>query len=368
MSAHAKLGASNAHRWLMCPGSVAAEDGLPDTTSPAAAEGTVAHELAELALRTGATALNSFADHEMAEYVREYFEYVMLHQGDNTLMIEERVDYSDWVPGGFGTADAIIIGDDKLHIVDLKYGMGVRVDAENNPQGMLYALGVWAQYGWMTDAKEITISIVQPRLYSVSEWSIGVDDLLRWAEWAKQRAEATADPDAPRVPGESQCKFCKAKASCAALRDYTEAALMVSFSNLDDIPPANTLTDDQMSAALEARPLIEAWLSAIADHAKTRLADGETFDGWKLVEGRSVRRWIDEGVATEALVNMLGLDAYAPKKLLSPAQAEKALGKGRKAEIGKLITKPMGAPTLAPASDNRPAINVSDADFDDCAD
>lgn len=369
MGAHATLGASNAHRWLECPGSVEAERDIPNATSPFAAEGTEAHELAEIALRTNAAALDAYENTEMADFVRVYVDYVNQAAKDADLFeIEQRVSYADWIEGGFGTADAVIVKDGVIHVCDLKYGMGVRVDAENNPQGMLYALGAYAENRWLGDIHTARISIVQPRLDHISEWEISIDALLRWAEWAKQRADETSAPDAPRAPGEKQCRFCRAKASCQALRDMTEAAILSDFDDLDNMPKANTLTDAQMRRALDAKPLIESWLSAIETLVKERLHDGETFDGYKLVEGRSNRKWVAAEGAEETLVALLDDAAFAPRKIISPAQAEKALGKKRAGEIADLIVKPRGAPTLAKVSDPRPALGVSPDDFSDCAD
>jgi hypothetical protein len=388
MSGHAILGASNAHRWLECPGSVEAERDIPNTTSPFAAEGTEAHELAETALRMAHLPpehveahdydryahikshewLDLYENAEMADFVRVYVDYVNnAAKGADVFEIEQRVSYADWVDGGFGTADAVIIKDGVIHVCDLKYGMGVRVDAENNPQGMLYALGAYAENKWLGDIHTARISIVQPRLDHISEWEISIDALLRWAEWVKQRAEATAEPDAPRVPGEKQCRFCRAKASCQALRDMTEAVILSEFDDLDNMPKANALTDAQMRAALEAKPLIESWLSAIEALVKDRLSEGETFDGFKLVEGRSNRRWADDAEAEKALVSLLDDKAFAPRKIVSPAQAEKALGKKRAGEVADLIVKPSGAPTLVNHTDPRPALGVTPNDFNDCA-
>ena len=367
MVAHATLGASNAHRWLVCAGSVEAERDIPNTSSPFAEEGTRAHDMAEAALRSGDpnAYLDAAEDREMAEFVRVYTDYVWQSAaGKEQLLIEQRVYYDDWVPNGFGTADAVIVDDGTLHVCDLKYGMGVRVDAEENPQAMLYALGAYSQHSVMYNIDTVTVSIVQPRLDHISEWSISVERLLRWAEWVTQRAEATAEPDAERVPGEKQCRFCRAKHNCAALKSYTENAILSDFDDLDGMPMANKLTDEQMRVALEAKPLIEAWLSAIEAHVKERLTGNEAFPGFKLVEGRSNRQWINENAAAHAMERLVGAEKTYTRKIVTPTQAEKLLGKSRKAEIEDLIVKPSGKPTLAPESDKRAAINISLDDFD----
>jgi hypothetical protein len=389
MAAHAKLGASNAHRWLNCPGSVSAEDGIPNTSSPFAEEGTTAHELAEQVLNMahlppddvnvedwpryatvkGNEFLDLYEDQGMAEFVRVYVEHVnSLAVGCDALDIEMRVSYEDWVPGGFGTADAIIVKGDTLHICDLKYGMGVRVDAEENPQAMLYALGALTMNDMIFDIERIQIHIVQPRLDHISQWEISVPDLLRWAEWVKQCAEEALAEDAPRIPGEKQCRFCRAKASCAALQKLTQDVIMADFDDLDNAPKANTLSDAQMRRALEAKPVIEGWLGAIEGLVRDRLNNGGQFPGYKLVEGRSNRQWEDVEEAEQLLDELIGPEQAFTRKIISPAQAEKVLGKKRAGEIADLIVKPLGTPTLAPESDKRPAINISAGDFLSCAD
>lgn len=390
MTAHAKLGASNAHRWLACPGSVVAEDGLPNKSSPFAEEGTVAHELAERVLSMAhlppeyvelkdwaayATVksnefLDLYENQEMADFVRVYVEYVNnLAAGADHVEIEARVSYQQWVSGGFGTADAVILKGETLHICDLKYGMGVRVDAEENPQGMLYALGAFYEFDMLSDIKHVQIHIIQPRLDHISQWEISVPALLRWAEWVKQRAEETLAADAPRVPGEKQCRFCRAKVSCGALQKMTQDIILADFDDLEHMPKANTLTDDQMRRALEAKSLIEAWLGAIEGLVRERLGNGVEFPGYKLVEGKSNRQWSDDWAAAVRLADLIGNDkTYAPRKLISPTQAEKILGKKGAAEIADLITKPSGAPTLAHETDKRPAINISAEDFSLCTD
>ena len=364
MTAHAALGASNAHRWLICAGSVKAERGLPNTSSSFAIEGTTAHDLGELVLTTNDSVLDTFDDQEMAEYVRIYTDYVRsLCMASDMVLIEERVDYSAWVSEGFGTADAIVLNGDTLHVVDLKYGMGVQVFAENNPQGMLYALGAYAQVKSTKSVKKVVITIVQPRLDHISEWEISICDLLRWAEWVSQRAALTQSDNAVRTPGEKQCRFCKAKPHCAALLKHTEDILLTDFENIEDLQRYETLTDTQISKVLDAKSLIEGWISSISEHVKGKLESGHEFPGYKLVEGRSIRRWRDEEEAKLQLREIIDPDKITVSKIISPTQAQKILGSKRKDEINDMIVKPTGKPTLVKESDKRDPVNVTLDDF-----
>lgn len=371
MSAHAKLSASGAHRWIACPGSVKAEEGLPDKTSSFAEEGTLAHDIVEKALRLGFNC-DTLCDRpdlaHIAEPAQVYVDYVRALPG-KLRFVETRVDFSEWVPGGFGTADSIVIDEETatLQIADLKFGKGVRVDAQNNPQGMLYALGAYSMFSFLHEIERVKIAIVQPRIDNISEWEISIHDLLKWGEVARAAAEETTNPVAKRVPGEKQCRFCKAKATCPALMKMTEQTLLMDFEAHDKPLAPNKLTDEQLAEALKARPVIEAWLNAVETLVKTRLADGEAFPGWKLVEGRANRAWIDEDVAARMLVETLG-DAAFNHKLITPSQAEKALGKARKKTLDTLIFKPQGKASLAPLSDPRPSITASADDFDEIVD
>jgi hypothetical protein len=367
MTAHAKLSASGAHRWIACPGSVKAEEGLPDRTSSFAEEGTIAHDIAERALRLGVNC-DTVCDRPDLAHIPEpaqiYVDYVRALPGRHRF-IETRVDFSEWVSGGFGTADAIVIDEETatLHIADLKFGKGVRVDAQNNPQAMLYALGAYSMFGFIHNVERVRIAIVQPRIDNISEWEISVHDLLKWGEIARAAAEATAQPNAKRVPGEKQCRFCKAKADCPALYKLTEQTLLMDFEEHDEPVAPNKLTDEQLAEALKARPVIEAWLNAVETLVKQRLSTGEPFPGWKLVEGRANRAWIDEEDAAKELEWLVGDKAFV-RKLITPAQAEKALGKAHKKVVESLAYKPQGKAALAPASDPRPSIVASVDDFD----
>jgi hypothetical protein len=372
MTTHAKLSASGSHRWLHCPGSIEAERSFPRTSSSAAEEGTAAHELAEIMLRTG----NNCADYvgqqllentaytvteEMADYVQQYVDYVRSFSGQHEY--EQRVDFSEWVPEGFGTADALVLSDTTLRVIDLKYGKGVLVEAFENTQGLLYALGAVSEYELIATVERIVICIVQPRRDHIDEWELTYDELQKWGEWIKQRAEDACKPEAPRIPGEKQCQWCAAKATCPALLKLTHETIGADFDNLDDLANPDVLPDERLKQALDVKKLVMSWFDAVEQHAFEKLEKGEPFPGYKLVEGRSLRQWADESEAEQKLLTLLDNAAYE-KSLLSVAKAEKVLGKKRVGEIADLITKPKGKPTLAPESDKRPPIGATVDDFD----
>lgn len=378
MAAHARLSASGADRWARCPGSVKAEENHIDKGSDFAAEGTTAHALADYCLSNGVVAASCVGmtfegrqvDAEMCEYVQQYVDYVCSFSGEH--FYEQRVDFSPWVPEGFGTSDCIVIDakNKLLRVIDLKYGKGVRVDAENNYQAQLYALGAINDMGFLLEVERVNIAIVQPRLDHISEWEIPVSDLMSFAEHIKARAQLACKDDAERVPGEKQCQWCKAKATCPALYDLTQKTLMQSFDviQIDTLPKAERLTDQQLKLALDSRKLIESWLSAVEQYATEQILDGKQLAGYKLVEGRSVRQWVDEQQAQLALAERFDESEIYKKSFISVAQAEKLLGKKQAALLDSLVTKPQGKPTLAPESDKRAPIGANISDFDACTD
>lgn len=370
---HAKLSASGAHRWMECPGSVAAEADLPETSSVFAEEGTAAHELGEITLKgsgdcslwVGKTLPESRWEvtAEMADYVQIYVDYVKGLGG--TTLVERRVDFSEWVPEGFGTSDAICIVHETIYCCDLKYGKGVMVHADNNYQAMLYALGVYSDYSHITNIKRVVPVIIQPRLDHISVGEpVDVADLLKFGEFARAKAEEALSDKAKRVAGEKQCQFCKAKATCQELKNVTEKTILTSFDQIDEAPPVNRLNNEQLRIALDNKKLIISWLDAVESLVNEKLVSGETFEGYKLVEGRSLREWADEIEAFNVLTELLGEEAYV-KKMLSVTQAEKVLGKAKVGAIEGLINKPKGRPTLAPESDKRPAMNINADSFDE---
>jgi putative component of toxin-antitoxin plasmid stabilization module len=358
MTAHAKLSASGAHRWMACPGSIVAEAGLPDRPSAHAAEGTAAHSLAEECIRHGKSPFDQVGvTFEMAVAVQQYLDYICDLPG--AVEVEQRVEFGRWIPNGFGTVDAVSVHEGVIRVVDLKYGKGVRVDAERNRQLMLYALGAYDERCLLDDIREAVLVIVQPRLDHISEWRLPIAELLAFGDEAAAAAKRALAHDAERIPGESQCRFCKAKPTCPALLQLTHDVIAEDF---DALPGIQALDDAQLGQVLTHKAMILDWLSSVEDHVTEQLLTGKVVPGWKLVEGRSLRQWSSERDAGVVLESLIGDKAWE-RTLLSPAKAEKAVGKA-KAQLQDLIVKPVGKPTLAPESDKRQAIQPTGDDFD----
>ena len=368
MADHAVLSASGSHRWLNCTPSARLELEFENTGSEAAREGTAAHALCEHKLKRALhmrsrRPVSDYDSDEMEECTDTYVDFVMEQYEaakqvceDPVILIEQRLDFSCYVPDGFGTGDCLIISDDRLHIIDFKYGMGVLVEAEGNPQMKLYALGALAVYDALYDIREVSMTIFQPRRENVSTWTIPVEDLKDWAEnELKPRAKMAYDGEGEYLPGE-WCTFCRAAVRCRARAEEKLKLAQTEFR----MPPL--LTDAEIEDILAVLPDLTKWANEIATYAlDAALNHGKEWNGFKVVEGRSVRKYRDEAAVAEAAKEAGYKDIYR-QSLIPLTEMQKLMGKDKFEEIlGGLITKAPGRPTLVPKSDRRPAMNVSNA-------
>ncbi len=367
---HAVLSASSSHRWLNCTPSAQLEKNFENKDTTAAAEGTAAHALCEYKLRkalgekAGERPASEYDSQEMEEctddyatYILEQLEFAKKNCSDPLLLIEQRLDFSSYVPDGFGTGDCLIISDDTLHIIDFKYGVGVLVEAENNPQMMLYALGALSLYDSLYDINKVSMTIFQPRRENISTWEIPVSELLNWAEnELKPKAQLASKGEGEFCSGE-WCTFCRAKVKCRA---RAEACLELAKYEFQ-MPPL--LEDSEIEEILEKIDALTAWASNIKDYAFNAALQGKQWNNFKLVEGRSNRKYTDEKAVAEAVLDY-GKDPYSEPEVLGITAMTKLLGKKQFEELlGGFIYKPQGKPTLVPMSDKRPAINTAQADF-----
>lgn len=372
MPKHAFLSASASHRWLACPPSAKLCAQVEDTGSPYAMQGTCAHELAQYLVEKALgrpcrdpTEDLSYYDAEMQEAAESYCAFVMEQVeaakklcADPLVCVEQTLDFSKWVEHGYGTGDAVIVADGILHIIDLKYGVGVLVEADHNSQMMCYALGALDTFGDLYDIGRIRVSVFQPRRENVDTWETTKDELLKWAdEVLAPTARLAYDGDGEFTAGD-HCQFCKVKATCRKRAEYAMELAKYEFAD------APTLDEDEIAAILPQIDTLVSWAEDVKSWALQQALSGVHYPGFKLVEGRSVRKYTDEA-AVAAVVTKAGFDPFE-KRLLGITAMQKQLGKKRfDALLGELVVKPAGKPVLAPATDKRPEYKSAADDFEE---
>ena len=368
---HAVLSASSSHRWLNCSPSARLEQEFEDRETEAAAEGTAAHALCEhklrraLKLQSRRKPISRYDSDEMDMHTDSYVQFVLetlaevrRHCADPLINIEQRLDFSCYVPDGFGTGDCIIIGDKIMHIIDFKYGQGVLVEAEHNPQMMLYALGALCLFDSLYDIEEVAMTIYQPRRENISTWTIPVAELKTWAEnELVPKARLAYEGKGEYRPG-PWCTFCKAAVKCRARAEEKLRLAQYEFAR----PPL--LTDSEIEDILGKLDDLTRWAEEIKTYAQDdALNHGKQWHGYKVVEGRSIRKYSNEDAVVEA-ANAAGYHDIFRKTLLPVTEMEKLMGKQEfQSILGGLIIKPAGKPTLVPSSDKRPAITKANIDF-----
>ena len=370
MSKHALLSASSSHRWLSCPPSAKLCDAVDDETSTYALQGTDAHSLCEYKVNkalgkdtSDPTDSLSYFDSEMDDLTDEYRNFVLEelektkeYCSDPEVLIEAKLDYSKWVPDGFGTGDCIIVADNEMEIIDFKYGLGVLVDAKDNPQMMCYALGAIDLFDGIYDIEQVNMTIFQPRRSNVSSHTISKVDLLKWADKVLSPTAKLAYEGKGEFMAGDHCQFCNVKATC---KKRAEANLELAKYDFEE--PVE-LTTNEIASILPTIDKLVSWANDVKAYVLKQAMSGVHFTGYKVVEGRSVRKFTDEDEVTK-VVEDAGFDPYE-KKMLGITAMTTLLGKMRFNELlGDLIHKAPGKPTIVPEDDKRPEINTAQSDF-----
>ena len=373
MAKHALLSASASHKWLKCTPSARLEESVENKNSVFAAEGTAAHELSEHKLRKyigikTERPVSEFDSEELEQYTDVYvnfatelIEEVRTKCKDPVILIEQRLDYSCYVTEGFGTGDLLIVADENLYIVDLKYGRGIAVSAEDNPQMKLYAIGALNLFDSLYDIKKVRMTIVQPRLESISTYEMLTEDLLSWAEnELKHKADLAFKGEGEFLSGE-HCRFCRVRHNCRARAEEFLDVAKYEFKKPD------LLTDEEIADVLFLSDRLATWANDVHSFASyLAIIEGKQWPGFKLVQGRANRKYKDEKAVIKACEDNGIADIYS-KSLLGITAMEKLIGKNKFNEIlGALIERPEGKPRLVPSSDKRKEIKINNtavADF-----
>ncbi|WP_026664863.1 DUF2800 domain-containing protein [Butyrivibrio sp. FC2001] len=371
---HSILGGSSAERWIQCPPSAMLTAQMEDVESEFAAEGTAAHALAEWKVRkaskqcAGRRPSSDYWTDEMEETTDDYRDYIMdkvsdLKESckDVQILVEQHLDFSRYVPQGYGTADCILISDKHLFVIDFKYGRGVQVDATENSQMKVYAIGALEIFDCLYEIEDITMVIFQPRLHHIDEWTVSKDDLISWAEnTLKPRAELAFKGEGEFKAG-AWCRFCKARETCRARAEY-----FLELARLEFTKPA-LLSNEELSEVMLKADELSKWVSDVMAYATAAaIEEGRHFAGFKVVEGRSNRRFSDEKKVEEAALAAGYSDIYN-KTLINLTAFEKLMGKDEFQDVlGSLVIKPKGKLTLVPESDKRPEVIISNVNDEFC--
>jgi len=373
---HSPLGPSSMDRWLNCPGSVLLCQGLPDSTSMYADEGSFAHHVSQLCRVNNVSAdkyigLTSHCgrftvDKAFANAVQAFLDDVNSISGD--MLVEERVWYDAWVKDGFGTVDDIRMQDNICNLTDLKFGQGVKVYARNNRQMWGYGLGVFQTFGHLYDIDAFNFRINQPRLDHVDEHAVSLKEILLWArDEVEPTAKIAMKPGAPFKAGE-HCRWCKAKDTCQHRKQWVMAQMLDELDDMESIKDPGLMSNDDLADAMDVLDLIRGWCNDIEARTLSEVQAGRDVGSpsWKMVAGRSNRRWRSEKQAEAELrkIKKLKVSDFLIQKLITVTQAETLLGKKNEV-LEKLIVKPPGSPKLAPPTDPRPAIRADISELDD---
>lgn len=379
---HALLSASSAHKWLYCTPSARLEEALPDKTGRAAEEGTLAHAMCELKLsklftdknmtqKTYTTRMNKLQKHElyspeMERFTQEYVDYIQelafSMPAAPFIAVEKRLNYGDWAPEGFGTGDCVLLQGTELHIVDFKYGKGVPVSAEGNPQLALYALGALAEFGIIYPIEKVVLHIVQPRLKSFTNWETSREELLAWGTWVKNRAELAYRGDGDFVEG-AYCDscFCKIAGTCRHRADNHMGLMDTAMDPVSGkVSEPATLSDEEVGAILKKAQFLKKWVEKLEKYALDTLLAGGAIPGWKLIEGRSNRSFSNQEEVFSAIISSgYNEELLYERKPLSLTEVEKILDRETwQTVVTPYVINPEGKPTLAPADDKRPELKL----------
>ena len=361
---HALLSPSSSERWISCPPSVRMSEGIEEKPSEYAAEGTAAHSLCEYKLRELLGYKQSdirenldYYNEEMEDCTEEYRNYINELLAENNgrkplMFVEQRVDFSRFVKEGFGTSDCIIIDNDTIYVIDFKYGKGVEVNAVNNTQVMIYAIGALEMFDGIFDINHVIMTIFQPRLSNISTFEMTKDELYHWAFNVLKPAADMAYQGTGTFKCGDYCRFCKAKTICRARAEYN-----LKLAQYDFKMPA-TLEDIEIESLLGKLDMLIDWAEDIKTYALDQAVQGKKWRGYKIVEGRSNRKYTDEKAVAD-MVTKAGYDPYE-KKVLGITAMSKLLGKKKFEELlSGLVEKPQGKPTLVSESDDRPEMNIA---------